>query len=162
MCSIFLGKSVSELLAVLLTNQCYGLVQGKLRTNVQTRVQSIQMGLFSWKVPIDPVNFFYLSIIVERFTMYNLVVLYLWKYVYWNIKTFLGQLLSLYIERKKIRVAVNLFEPESGRSPTGSETLLLTGYIVATKVLYAHEVLSVSYIVIVWWKLDKTSWTVSM
>ena len=40
--------------------------------------QSIQMGLFSWKVPIDPVIFFYLSIVVERFTMYNLVVLYLW------------------------------------------------------------------------------------
>ena len=62
---------------------CFG--PGKLRTNVQTIVLSIQMGLFIWKVPIDPVNFFNLSIIVEWFTMYNLVVLYLWPSAYLSL-----------------------------------------------------------------------------
>ena len=71
--------SVSELSAVFLRNYCFGFVQGILCTNIQTRVQSIQMGLFVWKVLSVPDEFFYLSIIVERFTMYNLVVLNLWE-----------------------------------------------------------------------------------
>ena len=44
--------------------------------------QSIKMGLFISKILMYPMIFFYLSITIERFTVYNLVVLYIWNLVF--------------------------------------------------------------------------------
>ena len=51
---------------------------GKIAYKFTNQSSKYTNGTFQLKSPNWPGEFFYLSIIVERFTMYNLVVLYLW------------------------------------------------------------------------------------
>ena len=68
---------------------------GKIVYKYTNQSSKYTNGTFQLKSPNWPGESFYLSIIVERFTMYNLVVLYLWTYLMMGATSMLRERLAL-------------------------------------------------------------------